>query len=58
MKGNLWTMGGVLVFDKHGQMIHVVYEPQFGQELDLEEIKAAVQSARRKQGGRSAEIYL
>jgi hypothetical protein len=58
MKGNLWTMGGVLVFDKHGQMIHVVYEPQFGQELDLEEIKAAVQSARRKQGSRSVEIHL
>lgn len=47
MKGNLWTMGGVLVFDKHGQLIHVVYEPQFGQELDLEEIKAAISKAKK-----------
>lgn len=48
MTGNLWTMGGVLVFDKHGQLIHVVYEPQFGQELDLADIRAAVQVARDK----------
>lgn len=47
MKGNLWTMGGVLVFDKHGRLIHVVYEPQFGQELDLDEIKAAVSRAKK-----------
>jgi hypothetical protein len=59
MTGNLWTMGGVLVFDKHGQLIHVVYEPQFGQELDLVNIRTAVQLARDKHnnpGGRSMEL--
>lgn len=46
LKSDLWTQGGVLFFDRRGYLVHVIYEPQFGDDLNMDEVKQAVQKAR------------
>lgn len=43
--GDIWTQGGVLIFDKQGELRYCYYE-DFGDELNIEELRAAVQAAR------------
>jgi hypothetical protein len=44
--GDMWTQGGVLIFDKHGELRHCLYET-CGDELDMNELRQAIQEARR-----------
>lgn len=46
VKGDLWTQGGVLFFDRKGQLVYVIYEPEFGDELDMEEVAKGIEKAR------------
>lgn len=43
--GDIWTQGGVLVFDRKGELRYAYYE-NYGDELDLHELRLAVQAAR------------
>jgi hypothetical protein len=44
-KNEGWMSGGVLVFDRRGQLSHVL-EEQVGKPFDMEELKRAIQEAR------------
>jgi hypothetical protein len=44
--GDIWTQGGVLIFDKHGVLRSCFYET-FGDEFDTNELRQAIQEARR-----------
>jgi len=44
--GDIWTQGGVLIFDRKGKLCHTIYEI-YGEELDLEEIRMKIDDARR-----------
>jgi hypothetical protein len=44
--GDIWTQGGVLIFDKHGELRYCCYE-NFGDEYDMDELRNAIQEARR-----------
>jgi hypothetical protein len=44
--GDLWTQGGVLIFDKGGELRHAFYE-NYGDEYDMDELRKAIQEARR-----------
>lgn len=46
-KGEYWTQGGVLIFDKRGELAGVVYEPVFGDELDMDLVREGVSAARK-----------
>jgi len=43
--GDIWTQGGILIFDKEGNLRHTIYET-YGEELNIDEIRAAIQEAR------------
>lgn len=43
--GDIWTQGGVLVFDKDGNLRHTYYEV-YGEELDTEVLRKAIREAR------------
>jgi len=44
--GDIWTQGGVLIFDRKGRVRHVYYE-NYGEELNLDELRQAIQAIRR-----------
>ena len=44
--GDIWTQGGVMIFDREGNLRRVFYET-FGEELDIPEIRQAIQEARK-----------
>lgn len=44
--GDIWTQGGVLIFDKQGELRYCFYE-NFGDEYDMDELRNAIQEARR-----------
>jgi hypothetical protein len=44
--GDLWTQGGVLIFDKRGELRHAFYE-NYGDEYDMDELRKAIEEARR-----------
>lgn len=48
IKSDLWTSGGVLFFDRKGSFVHGIYEPRFGDELDMNEVEKAVRRVRAK----------
>ena len=43
--GDIWTQGGILVLDRHANLRYVYYE-NYGHDLDLDEIRHAIQQAR------------
>lgn len=43
--GDIWTQGGVMIFDREGNLRHTVYET-YGEELDKETIRQAIKKAR------------
>ena len=43
--GDIWTQGGVLIFDREGNLRHTIYEI-YGEELNMDEIRDAIQDAR------------
>jgi hypothetical protein len=43
--GDAWTQGGVLIFDKEGDLRYCHYE-NYGEDFNLEELRAAVKAAR------------
>jgi len=45
-QGDVWTQGGVLLFNKAGQLKFVYYET-FGESLDLDVIRNAIKEARK-----------
>jgi hypothetical protein len=45
-RGDIWTQGGVLIFDKHGELRYCFYE-NFGDEFDMDELRNAIQEARQ-----------
>jgi len=45
--GDIFTQGGVLLFDKSGQLRYVYYE-KYGDELDVEALSAAIQECQQK----------
>jgi AhpC/TSA antioxidant enzyme len=49
--GDIWTQGGVLVFDKDGNLRHTYYET-YGEPLDLNVLHAAIREARSPLPGR------
>lgn len=48
-----WMYGGILIFDKHGQLCYA-YEENFGEELDMDLLAAAVAEARAEGGSTSS----
>jgi len=44
-KGDFRTYGGVMVFDRHGELRYTHYE-KFGEEFDMDAIRAAIHEAR------------
>ena len=44
--GDFWTKGGILVFDKEGDLVFVQQEPEFGHLINEDAIREAVQQAR------------
>ena len=44
--GDIWTQGGVMIFDREGNLRHTYYE-KYGEELDTAEIRHAIREARR-----------
>jgi len=45
--GDIWTKGGVLVFNRAGELKYTQYE-HFGREFDMQAIEQAIQSIRRE----------
>ena len=45
MKGDFWTKGGVLVFNKKGRVVFTLRE-KFGAEFDMKAIREAIEKAR------------
>lgn len=46
MKTDFWTQGGVFFFDRTAELVHTIYEPAFGDEMDTEEIREAIWKCR------------
>lgn len=46
MAQDAWTRGAILIFDRKGKLAHAVHEPVVGQQLDMEEIRNAVQNVK------------
>jgi len=46
--GDIWTQGGVLVFDRSGELRHVQYE-EYGKRLNVDEIRTALQQIQTDQ---------
>jgi hypothetical protein len=53
--GDIWTQGGVLIFDKHGELRYCCYE-NFGDEYDMDELRNAIQEARRNPSSSAESI--
>ena len=54
--GDLLMQGGLLIFDKSGQLKYC-YEEHYGHELDLQKLRAAIQGARCEQDRDSLATY-
>jgi hypothetical protein len=52
--GDIWTQGGVLIFDKHGELRYCFYE-NFGDEYNMDELRNAIQEVRQSPSS-SAEM--
>lgn len=48
--GDGWTMGGILIFDRKGKLQYA-YEEQFGEEVDMIAVRAAVAAVRASHSG-------
>mmetsp|Transcript_2272 Transcript_2272/g.5913 ORF Transcript_2272/g.5913 Transcript_2272/m.5913 type:complete len:345 (-) Transcript_2272:104-1138(-) len=46
--GDIWTQGGVLVFDRQGELRHVHYE-EYGNRLDTASIRTAIEKVQEEQ---------
>ena len=44
--GDIWTQGGIMIFDREGNLRHTHYE-KYGEELDIAEIRHAIREARK-----------
>jgi hypothetical protein len=44
--GDIWTQGGVMIFDKTGELRYCFYE-NFGDEYDMDELRNAIREARQ-----------
>jgi hypothetical protein len=53
--GDIFTQGGVLIFDKEGTLRHVFYE-NYTEDFDLEEMKSAIEDAKRSQNENRSTI--
>eukprot|EP00525_Craspedostauros_australis_P001055 CAMPEP_0198123264 /NCGR_PEP_ID=MMETSP1442-20131203/37119_1 /TAXON_ID= /ORGANISM="Craspedostauros australis, Strain CCMP3328" /LENGTH=325 /DNA_ID=CAMNT_0043782441 /DNA_START=46 /DNA_END=1023 /DNA_ORIENTATION=+ len=51
--GDIWTQGGVLIFDRSGELRHVQYE-EYGKRLDVDEIKTVLRNVQREQRASTA----
>jgi thiol-disulfide isomerase/thioredoxin len=55
-QGEVWMQGGVLVFDKRGELRHVMYE-KFGEMFDTDALDVVIHKIKRQYKASSAESH-
>ena len=53
--GDIWTQGGLLLFDKHGKLRYAYYE-NYGDEIDMEEVRNAIHAIEEQSGSRIDDL--
>lgn len=54
--GDIWVQGGVLVFDRK-RRLQFAYEEEYGKQLDVEDIRAAIEAVRRSEEDTTTDAW-